>query len=111
VARAVARIVVIQRHSIDGLRGLKPPERLASLNQRWIAVLDQGTDELEHMRASLEKGQGQRASAYEDKASILLERAHAVASAHGVTSCRGPALELDRPYARLQWEPTAATTA
>jgi hypothetical protein len=93
-ARAMARVVVIQRHSIDGLRGLKPPERLGSLNQRWIALLDQGADELEHMRASLTNGQGHLATGYENKASVLLERAHALASAHGVTSCRGPALEL-----------------
>jgi hypothetical protein len=110
-ARALARVVVIQRDSIDGLRGLKPPERLGSLNQRWIALLDQGTDELEHLRASLAKGEGHRATAYEHKVSILMERAHALASAHGVTACGGPALELDRPYARRQWEPTAPTTA
>jgi hypothetical protein len=91
-ARAMGRVVVIQRHSIDGLRGLKPPERLGSLNQRWIALLDQGTDELDLMRASLAVGKGHLASGYEGKASILLERAHVVVAAHGVTSCRGPAL-------------------
>jgi hypothetical protein len=94
-ARAVRRVVVIQRDSIDGLRGLKPPERLGSLNQRWIALLDQGTDELDLMRVSLADGKGSLAADYAGKASILLDRAHVLVSAHGVISCRGPALALD----------------
>ncbi|MDQ1430142.1 MAG: hypothetical protein QOF40_744 [Actinomycetota bacterium] len=93
VARAVARVVVIERHSIDGLRALKPPERLGSLSQQWIALLDQGTDELERMRTMLKQGRSDQATAYEDKASTLLDRAHVLASAHELTSCRGPSLE------------------
>jgi hypothetical protein len=94
-ARAMGRVVVIQRHSIDGLRRLKPPDDLGGLNQRWIALLDQGTDELDHMRTSLATGRGRLAADYGDKAAILLDRAGALVSAHGVTSCRGPALVLD----------------
>src|SRR5438552_7110055 len=48
-AHAVARIVVIQRASIDDLRELRPPEQLVGLDQRWIALLDQSTDDLELM--------------------------------------------------------------
>ena len=93
-ARAMGRVVGIQRDSIDGLRGLKPPERFGSLNQRWIALLDQGTDELEHMRASLVSGKEQLAQDYGAKSSLLLERAGVLVSAHGVTSCRGPTLKV-----------------
>ena len=92
-ARALARVVVIQRDSIDGLRGLKPPEHLGSLNQRWIALLDQGTDELQLMSDSLGSRKAQRAKDYAGKATLLFERAHVLVATHGVTSCRGPALE------------------
>jgi hypothetical protein len=111
VARAMGRVVVIQRDSIDGLEGLKPPERLGSLNQRWIALLDQGTDELDLMRLSLEDGKGSLATEYASKASILLERAHVLVSARGMISCRGPALASTDPYARQRWDPTVPTTA
>jgi hypothetical protein len=110
-ARAVRRVVLIQRDSIDGLRGLKPPERLGSLNQRWIALLDQGTDELDLMRVSLADGKGLLAADYASKAAILLDRAHVLVSAHGVISCRGPALASTDPYARRRWDPTVPTTA
>lgn len=92
-ARAMDRVVVIQRDSIDGLRRLKPPEQLGELNQRWIALLDQGTDELEHVRGSLVSGRRRLAADFGDKASILLERADGLVSPQGVTSCRGPVLE------------------
>lgn len=94
-ARAMGRVVVIQRDSIEGLRGLKPPEQLGTLSQRWIALLDQATDELELMRASLARGKGELALEYGGKASTLLERAGTVVATRGVTPCRGPALELN----------------
>ena len=93
-ARAMGRVVVIQRDSIDGLRGLKPPEQLSGLSQRWIALLDQSTDELDRMRASLSVGKGHLAEDFAGKAEILLDRAHVLVSARGMTSCRGPAIAL-----------------
>jgi hypothetical protein len=93
-ADALARVVVIQRSSIDELRGLRPPERLGSLNQRWIALLDQGTDELELMGMRLGDGRRTDADGYADNASKLLYRARTLVAPHGVTSCRGPALAL-----------------
>ncbi len=94
-ARAMGRVVVIQRNSIDGLRALKPPEQLGGLNQRWIALLDQGTDELDLMRSTLVRGRARLAIEYGWKAVTLLDRAHVLVSRRGVTSCRGPALRLD----------------
>jgi hypothetical protein len=94
-ARAMGRVVVIQRGSIAGLRGLRPPERYGELNQRWIALLDQGTDELELMRSTLVSGRHGLAVEYGGKAVTLLDRAHVLVARHGVTSCRGPALGLD----------------
>jgi hypothetical protein len=91
-ADAMGRIVVIQRDSIDELRRLRPPERLGSLNQRWIALLDQGTDELELMSAQLRSGRPADADTYADHASKLLARARVLVAPHGVTPCRGPAL-------------------
>lgn len=93
-AQAMGPVVVIQRDSIDGLRGLKPPEQLSGLNQRWIALLDQSTDELDRMRASLSMGKGHLAEGFAGKAVILFDRAHALVVAYGVTSCRGPAIAL-----------------
>ncbi len=83
---------LIQRASIDDLRDLRPPDRFGSLNQRWIALLDQATDELEHMGSTLRVGRRAEADDYGGKASTLLERARALVAPHGVTSCRGPEL-------------------
>jgi hypothetical protein len=94
VARAMGRVIVIQRDSIAGLRALRPPEQLGSLDQRWVALLDQGTDELEQMRAELTDGRMQRAAEYAGKAATLLGRAEMLVAPRGITSCRGPALEV-----------------
>ena len=91
-AAALAKIVAIQRASIDDLRELRPPEQFGSLSQRWIALLDQGTDELELMRTRLRDGRHADAGTYADNASRLLVRARMLVARHGVTSCRGPAL-------------------
>jgi hypothetical protein len=91
-ARAMAHVVAIQRASIDDLRNLRPPARLGSLNQRWIALLDQATDELERMSHTLQAGQRAEADEYRGKASTLLARARALVKPHGVTSYRGPEL-------------------
>jgi hypothetical protein len=92
VADAMARVVVIQRASIDDLRALRPPDDLGGLDQRWIALLDQGTDELELMGLRLGDGRRAEADSYADNASQLLARARDLVAPHGVTSCRGPAL-------------------
>ena len=44
--RALVHVVEIQRSSINGLRGLRSPQRFGTLPERWIALLDQATDEL-----------------------------------------------------------------
>lgn len=92
VAHAMERIVVIQRSSIEDLRGLRPPNRLGSVSQRWIALLDQGTDELERMARTLSAGRRSEAELYGDQASKLLARARVLVAPNGLTSCRGPAL-------------------
>ncbi len=92
-ARAMRRIIVIQRESIDGLRGLRPPEQLGSLSQRWVALLDQGTDELEAMRVELAGGRVRQATGYAGEASTLLERAKVLVASRGMTSCHGPVVE------------------
>jgi hypothetical protein len=91
-SRAMARIVVVQRGTIDELRGLRPPEHLTDLVQKWIALLDQGADELELMGARLRAGAQADASEYGAKATTLLDRARELVAPLRVTSCRGPAL-------------------
>jgi hypothetical protein len=91
-ADAMARVVLIQRSSIDELRALRPPEHLGDLDQRWIALLDQGTDELELMGLRLDDGRHADADTYADNASKLLARARTLVAPHGLTSCRGPTL-------------------
>jgi hypothetical protein len=90
-AEAVARVVLIQRSSIDDLRKLRPPEHLGSLNQRWLALLDQGADELELMGRRVGTGRRTEAETYRDNTVKLLDRARVLVAAHGVRSCRGPA--------------------
>ncbi len=91
-ARAMTRIVVAQRVTIEGLRELRPPEHLAVTVQKWIALLDQGADELELMAARLRVGRNDEALAYGAKAVTLLDRAREVVAPLRVTSCRGPVL-------------------
>jgi len=93
--RALVRVVAIQRSTIDGLRDLRSPEGFGTLPERWIALLDQATDELELMRGALAAGRAVDAAAYGEKASELLGRAQVLVGARGMTSCRGPALTTD----------------
>jgi hypothetical protein len=90
--RALRRVVAIQRSSIEGLRGLESPDGFGELAERWIALLDQGTDELQLMGRALADGRGAEAQAYGEKASDLLGRAQVLVTARGMTSCRGPEL-------------------
>jgi hypothetical protein len=87
-------VVDIQRSSIGDLRELRVPDRFGELSQRWIALLDQGTDELELMGTHLDHGRRAVAATYADNASKLLQRARVLVAPHGVTSCRGPAFVL-----------------
>lgn len=92
MSHAMARVVVVQRATIDRLREVRPPERLAETVQKWIALLDQGADELERMGDELRAGRSAAALAFGAKAGTLLDRARAVTAPMRVTSCRGPEL-------------------
>ncbi len=91
-SRAMARTVVVQRRTIDELRGLRPPEHLADTVQQWIALLDQGADELERMGERLRAGRGDEALDFGAKATTLLDRARDLMAPLRVTACRGPVL-------------------
>jgi hypothetical protein len=91
-SRAMARVVAVQRGAIAQLRAFRPPEKLSDTVQRWIALLDQGADELERMSTQLRTGDTAGAIEYGAKATILLDRAQQVAAPLRVTSCRGPVL-------------------
>ena len=91
-SRAMARIVVVQRGTIDELRGLRPSERLTGTVQKWIALLDQGADELEQMSARLRAGNTDEAVGYGAKATTLLDRARELVAPLRLSSCRGPVL-------------------
>ncbi len=91
-SRAMARIVVVQRATIEELRDLRPPEHLTVTVQKWVALLDQGADELELMAVRLRVGRNDEALAYGAKATTLLDRAREVVAPLRVTSCRGPVL-------------------
>ncbi len=60
----MARIVVVQRETIDDLRDIRPSQRLAGTVQKWIALLDQGADELELMSLRLRAGHTDEALDY-----------------------------------------------
>ena len=91
-SHAMAHVVVVQRDAIDDLRALRPPDRLTVTVQKWIALLDQGADELELMALRMRGGHTDDALAYGAKAVILLDRAREVVAPLRVTSCRGPVL-------------------
>src|SRR5258708_2509680 len=89
-SRAMLRIVAVQRETIDDLRDIRPSERLAGTVQKWIALLDQGADELESMSVRLRTGHTDEAVAYGAKATTLLDRARDLVAPLQLTSCRGP---------------------
>jgi hypothetical protein len=91
-SRAVAAVVVVQRDTIDDLRGIRPPDAMVDMVQKWIALLDQGADELELMSVRLRAGHTGEALDYGVKATTLLERAEELVAPLRVTSCRGPVL-------------------
>ena len=91
-ARAMVRVVVVQRGTIDDLRGVRPPDSLAGTVQKWIALLDQGADELELMSVRLRAGHTGEAVDYGAKATTLLDRARELVAPLRVTSCHGPEL-------------------
>jgi len=91
-ARAMARIVVVQRDTIAELRDVRPPQQLTGTVQKWIALLDQGADELEAMSGHLRAGRTDEALDYGAKATTLLDRARELMGPLRVTSCRGPVL-------------------
>ena len=86
------RIVVVQRETIDDLRDIRPSEHLAGTVQKWIALLDQGADELELMSLRLRDGHTDEAVEYGAKATTLLDRARELVAPLRLTSCRGPVL-------------------
>jgi hypothetical protein len=91
-AHAMTSIVVVQRDTIDELRGIRAPDELAGTVQKWIALLDQGADELELMSIRLRAGHTGEAVDFGAKATTLLDRARELVAPIHVTSCRGPVL-------------------
>jgi hypothetical protein len=88
----VGRVVAIERQSLDELRGLRHPQRLGDVVPQWLALLDQATDELEHMEDHLRRGGHAEADEYAMKAATLLARARDLVAPFRMTSCRGPEL-------------------
>ena len=91
-ARTIAGVVVVQREAIDDLRDVRAPDSLAGTVQKWIALLDQGVDELELMSIRMRAGRTGEAADYGAKATTLLDRARELVAPLRVTSCRGPEL-------------------
>jgi len=91
-SRAMAQIVVVHCETINHLSGVRPPEELTGTVQKWIALLDQGADELEVMSVRLHTGHTDEALQYGTKATALLDRARDLMAPLRVTSCRGPVL-------------------
>jgi hypothetical protein len=90
----VRRAVALHRRSIEELRDLRPPERLAGTVQQWIALLDQGVDELELLGEHLRQGRVALAASYGDKATALVDRAAELVAPFRITSCRVPELPV-----------------
>jgi hypothetical protein len=65
---------------------------MVGMVQKWIALLDQGADELELMSVRLRTGNTSEALDYGAKVTTLLDRAEELVAPLHVTSCRGPEL-------------------
>jgi hypothetical protein len=89
-ARAMTSVLVVQRDTIEELRGVRAPEAITGTVQKWIALLDQGADELELMSIRLRTGRTGEALDYGAKATTLLDRARELVAPLQVTACRGP---------------------
>ena len=105
-------VVAVQRDRDRRPARVASAERFAGTVQRWIALLDQGADELELMVRACAADR-EPPPTYAAKATTLLDRARELVAPLRVTSCRGPVHSTDRltPYARSRWAPTPATTA
>jgi hypothetical protein len=92
-ARVIRRVARIQRAAALELRDLRPSRRIADLTVMWVALIHQSANELDLMADSLRLGELGGATEDGRASTRLTERAQALVSASGITSCHGPAFE------------------
>ena len=88
--RAMRRAVRVERRAVHELRGLHPPGRLADLHQRWVALLEQGADEMERAAIDAQRGHVVDAAEHRANARLLWARAGTLVASEGMDSCGGP---------------------
>jgi hypothetical protein len=89
-ADAIARLVTIERHTMNELRDLKPPRQLQSRVDEWLATIDQLVVEAEFLGESVRHGDRRVADTVAERAARLSLRSQDLASRIGVRGCTLP---------------------
>jgi len=89
-ARAITRVIAIERRAIAELHGLQPPQRLEARVDEWLATIDQLVVETEFLRESVEHGDRNVADAIAVRAARLSLRSQVLAARLGVRGCTMP---------------------
>jgi hypothetical protein len=89
-ATALKTLISIERQALGDLRGLRPPRKLQSGVDEWLATLDQLVVEAEFLRESLRAGEPHIADAIAVRAARLSLRSQVLGARVGVIGCTMP---------------------
>jgi uncharacterized lipoprotein len=84
---AAARVVAVQRTTLDRLRAIHPPKADKSQIVKWIALVDQTVDQAEMSATSQRDGDIQRAVTANVNGAALDVRADEIARGYGLKMC------------------------
>jgi len=89
-ARAMTRVIDIERDALGELHELQPPKALAAAVDEWLATVDQLVVEAEFLRESLRHGDRNLAQSIAIRAARLSLRSQVLATQIRVTGCTVP---------------------
>jgi len=84
---AAARVVAVQRATLDRLRAIHPPKADKAQIAKWIALVDQTLDQAEMSASSQRRGDLQRAVTANANGAALDGRADEIARGYGLRTC------------------------
>jgi hypothetical protein len=89
-AAALMRLIKIEQRAIHDLRGLRPPRRLETRVDEWLATIDQLLVEAEFLRDAIRHDDRGTADAVAVRAARLSLRSQVLAAGVGVRGCTMP---------------------
>jgi hypothetical protein len=89
-AKAVGRIIAIERDALHRLHDLKPPKAMETRVDEWLATVDQLVVEAEFLQESLRHGDQRTAQDVAIRAARLSLRSQVLGSRIGITGCTVP---------------------